>query len=136
MGGQMSNVKGEQMSNVNWLGDEFEVGDWVFRGARDGNSSSFKVGQVVKVDDKGVRIHWKYEPAHVWTTKHTSSIRAVSRLDNYGRPDVNSLVKLRSTIELRLEAQARALDTLSSIPLEQRMEMTIEDIRMLFNNVR
>lgn len=96
--------------NTNWLGDEFKVGDWVYRGARQGNSSEYKVGEVTKVDDKGVQVHWRYAPTYVWSGDYTDAVRIAHGLDNKGRPDVNSLVLLRPTIGLRLAAQVSKLE--------------------------
>ena len=45
----------------NWLGQEINVGDYVYRGARDGNSSTFKIGLVVAERDDKVRVLWLFE---------------------------------------------------------------------------
>lgn len=45
----------------NWLGQEINVGDYVYRGARDGNSSTFKIGRVVDERNDKVRVHWLFE---------------------------------------------------------------------------
>ena len=48
---------------INWLGQEIKVGDIVYRGARDGDSSSFKIGTVIKVypDKQKARVEWSVE---------------------------------------------------------------------------
>lgn len=50
----------------NWLDQDIKVGSVVYRGARDGNTSEFKVGKVLKVDEvKGtVRVAWEYQPGY------------------------------------------------------------------------
>lgn len=51
------------MKVTNWLGQDITAGDFVYRGAREGNSSSFKVGRVVRVNtasDK-VTVEWAAE---------------------------------------------------------------------------
>lgn len=50
---------------TNWLGQEIRVGSWVYRGGRDGNTSSFKVGQVTKLHDNGkVTVQYHAEKEH------------------------------------------------------------------------
>ncbi|AOZ63721.1 hypothetical protein SEA_WEASELS2_136 [Rhodococcus phage Weasels2] len=48
---------------INWLGQEIKVGDIVYRGARDGDSSSFKLGTVIKVnpEKETARVEWNVE---------------------------------------------------------------------------
>jgi hypothetical protein len=48
----------------NWLGQKIEVGTVVGRGARDGNTSTFKVGVVTGLDEKKqtARVAWKLTP--------------------------------------------------------------------------
>lgn len=52
----------------NWLGQEIEVGSVVYRGARDGNTSTYKVGTVIKVneDKRTARVKWHMEPNPRW----------------------------------------------------------------------
>lgn len=38
------------MKLTNWLGQDIEAGTYVYRGAREGNSSSYKIGQVRRVN--------------------------------------------------------------------------------------
>ncbi|MFE5290136.1 hypothetical protein ACFRAQ_34655 [Nocardia sp. NPDC056611] len=51
----------------NWLGQEIAPGCIVGRGARDGNTSSFKVGRVVKLlpEKRLVRVAWFWEAKHL-----------------------------------------------------------------------
>lgn len=52
----------------NWLGQELEVGTVVYRGARDGNTSSFKIGVIRKMSlDKAPRVEWIAESWVKWT---------------------------------------------------------------------
>lgn len=44
----------------NWLGDPIEAGDIVYRGARDGNSSSFKIGVVQSVNEQKGTVRVRY----------------------------------------------------------------------------
>jgi hypothetical protein len=44
------------MKLTNWLGQDIEVGSYVYRGAREGNSSSFKVGKVTKVNPQKQKV--------------------------------------------------------------------------------
>lgn len=85
----------------NWLGQKIAVGDVVGRGARDGNSSSFKLGVVDAIDDKGVRVHWLYEKCVRWVRDSRldskdlgRAIVVPCRLDVKGRPDIDSLFRL------------------------------------------
>lgn len=70
----------------NWIGQEIEVGSVVWRGARSGNTSSFKVGRVIeyKPGDRP-RVHWLYEQGG-WP--YESEPRSISTL---GSPSVHSL---------------------------------------------
>jgi hypothetical protein len=54
----------------NWLGQKIEVGTVVGRGARDGNSSTFKIGVVDQVDEikDKARVQWKYDSTKVANT--------------------------------------------------------------------
>ncbi|QXO13987.1 hypothetical protein SEA_ILLUMINE_62 [Mycobacterium phage Illumine] len=51
---------------LNWAGQQIEPGAVVWRGARDGNTSSFKVGRVVSVDDdkETARVQWVAEQGY------------------------------------------------------------------------
>lgn len=51
----------------NWLGQDIELGSLVYRGAREGNGSSFKIGKVTKFElDKPPRVQWLYEIGPGW----------------------------------------------------------------------
>ena len=53
---------------LNWLGQDVKAGSVVFRGARQGNSSSHKIGVVEYVNEetRKVRVAWKYECGGDW----------------------------------------------------------------------
>jgi len=100
----------------NWLGQEITVGDIVYRGAREGDGSSFKVGEVIKVDPakRTARVAWKLgqgframrrppedEAVNSWKrVEHVGSyqdskwskVMSSCRLDSKGGPTVDSLV--------------------------------------------
>lgn len=40
----------------NWLGQDIEVGSIVYRGAREGNTSSYKVGRVLEVRPERAKV--------------------------------------------------------------------------------
>ena len=52
----------------NWIGQEIKVGSIVGRGARDGNSSTFKIGRVTKInpDKNTARVEWQYASRAVY----------------------------------------------------------------------
>src|SRR6478735_6675436 len=83
----------------NWLGQTLEVGDWVYRGARDGNSSSFKIGVITKIDEgrNKVRVNWLYEPLTLWDVDK-NMVDAVRKMNSAGSPDVDSLVRITPDI--------------------------------------
>lgn len=59
----------------NFLGQQFQVGDAVWRGAREGNSSSFKAGHVAKVGRDSITVSWLWTRGHVWLTNPASGMR-------------------------------------------------------------
>jgi hypothetical protein len=66
----------------NWLGQRIKVGDVVWRGARDGNTSSFKVGRVIESENDRVRVHWLYE--NLWRRLGTEFFVMPTRIDSKG----------------------------------------------------
>ena len=83
----------------------------VYRGARDGNSSTFKVGVVESVKDRTARVHWKYEPSYMWRKLNGQAERVsnvVGEMDSKGSPSIDSLVVLPDDALAYLE-QARYL---------------------------
>lgn len=61
----------------NWAGQQIEPRTVVWRGARDGNLSSFKIGVVVKLDDaKGnARVRWLFEHRHMYAPPPIGSLK-------------------------------------------------------------
>lgn len=83
----------------NWLGQEIVPGSVVYRGARDGNSSSFKVGVVRTVDEDKhtARVDWKFQPGGWWHRKDSAGNQerltsGVSVIQGAGSPAIDSLV--------------------------------------------
>lgn len=97
----MTGNKKKVESAVNWLGQEIRVGSRVYRGAREGNSSSFKVGVVEKITESEkygfsstyrARVNWRFAPG-LWFRGHGyQSEEVVYRQNTYGSPDLNTLV--------------------------------------------
>lgn len=81
------------MSTTNWLGQEISAGTIVGRGARDGNTSSFKVGRVVAIKSDGsVRVEWLWLQDCSWL----DGIKVHRRVDIYsfGNPHRDTLFVL------------------------------------------
>lgn len=91
---------------TNWMGQEIFVGDYVFRGARDGNTSSFKVGRVLSInaEKKTARIEWLFEPSYDWKQKEHYVHRIV---DTKGSPSIDTLCLISFDDYLRLHAMSR-----------------------------
>ncbi len=106
----------------NWMGQVIQVGDTVYRGARDGNTSSYKVGVVRKTDPKTekVSVEWFFELGGLYNRPHGETIRNVPRRPGYwangktstGTCGINTLVHIDPNIfdelGLRYEAAQRA----------------------------
>ena len=104
----------------------------VYRGARDGNSSTFKVGVVESVKDRTARVHWKYEPSYAWRKVNGEAQRVnnvVGELDSKGSPSIDSLVVL--------PADALAyLDQAAYLVLQWKNEgMPTETLRTMLDNL-
>lgn len=86
----------------NWLAQEIEVGSKVYRGARDGNSSSFKVGIVSKLNEekRTARVEWHWGPAMFWLRPDPKDsntwwrLEFPSKIESVGSPSVDSLALL------------------------------------------
>lgn len=99
---------------VNWLGQEIKKGTPVYRGARDGNSSSFKVGVVkavyVKEEHGGslhftAKVEWAFEPGVRWDiNKYENYVR---RIASVGYPSIDSIVVIDVDTYLRLDKVAQ-----------------------------
>lgn len=68
----------------NWAGQRIEPGAAVWRGARDGNTSSFKIGRVEAADGETARVRWVAEM--VWP----GDVRLLGE-KSIGRPSIDSL---------------------------------------------
>lgn len=79
----------------NWLGQDIQPGMYVYRGARGGNHSSFKIGQVEKLNSgKGtVKVRWLVEPSGVFT-KDRGWVNSVRYMGSMGNPSINTLVSV------------------------------------------
>ena len=84
---------------LNWLGQDVKVGSVVFRGARQGNSSSHKIGVVESINEKTrkARVAWKYECGGQWIRPDGDKMYFVEspyKLSgkSKGSPDVGPLV--------------------------------------------
>lgn len=87
----------------NWTGQKFRVGDHVWRGARDGNTSTYKIGTIVRLmPDKGkVTVEWLSDEYGL-------------RLESTGSPSIDSLTlfdeKQFAYVEAVLEARDAAVE--------------------------
>lgn len=84
---------------LNWLGQDVKVGSVVFRGARQGNSSSHKIGVVESLNEKTrkARVAWKYELGVEWIRPAQGQSYYLERPHKLserakGSPDVGPLV--------------------------------------------
>ena len=83
------------MTLRNWLGHPIEPHDIVYRGAREGNSSSFRVGIVLAVGPRKVRVRWCVEQGSSYMRGLVGPIQSPEpwhRLDLVGTCDVDTLV--------------------------------------------
>jgi hypothetical protein len=95
----------EEDTYVNWLGQTLEVGSYVYRGARDGNTSTFKLGIITKmtpVKNGKARVKWiatygSYRKPKMDDPWHRES-GAIEIKDSSGSPDLDSLVLLPQDI--------------------------------------
>ena len=90
---------------TNWMGQDIFVGAYVFRGARDGNTSSFKVGKVLSInaEKKIARIQWLFEPGYDWKQKE----QYVNKIDTKGSPSIDTLCLISVDDYTRLQAMSR-----------------------------
>lgn len=100
---------------VNWLGETIRVGDHVYRGARQGNASTFKVGTVEKItrrtqpnfsSDYVVRVNWRFSPGLWLSIPGEDRVSNVYRHNTYGNPDLNTLVLVSKEVWDHLESVA------------------------------
>lgn len=118
----------------NWLGQEIKVGDVVYRGARDGNSSSYKIGVVQKVGTDVARVKWIAAAGSRWVGHRTNdkgSITVPRRVDSSGSPSIDSLVVLDRSV---LDGVESVLDRLADIPPTAFADITLQEMNALLNN--
>ena len=84
----------------NWLGQDIVEGTLVYRGARHGDSSSFRVGRVVgERNNNKVRVTWLLEPNHYdypHLPEHLKGLR-------FGSANNESTVDVDTVIEISLD---------------------------------
>lgn len=86
----------------NWLGQDIEVGSWVYRGGRRGSGSEFKAGKVKKMPEgKAPRVDWIFAPMSNGTKLYESR--------SAGNPTFESLVKLDDALSARLDIMNDAM---------------------------
>lgn len=81
----------------NWLGQDVVPGAVVYRGARDGNTSTYKIGVVESIAGGKARVHWQYEPGRVWRNtgqpgQTRDYVSAVHEMNSKGNPSIDSLI--------------------------------------------
>ncbi len=92
MGGTPSCVRSLDYPTMrNWLGQDIQVGSVVYRGARSGNTSEYKVGLVTKLNEekKKVTVDWIIEKRYSIGKPFSKS----------GTSDVNTMVLINFTKE-------------------------------------
>lgn len=108
----------------NWLGQDIQKGDVVYRGARDGDSSSFRIGIVDLVrEEKGsARVEWRWVGSSTGIydrrqyTRHYDDPNAYSVPGPYaysggkGTSDINTLVKMGPEMLEYLNKRAASID--------------------------
>lgn len=81
---------------INWLNQDIQVGDWVYRGGRENSGSGFKAGKVKKMTGgKAPRVEWIFAPTGGGTKIYESR--------SAGNPSFESLVKLDGDLARRLD---------------------------------
>lgn len=119
----------------NSWGQTLKVGSLVYRGARQGNSSEYKVGLVESLKPgKGPRIRWKYEASIEWVRIDGEQIRVPSiwKIDSAGSPSLESLMVVDLDIE-ELERQAqfyKSFDGNVNFSSMQEFENALETFRL------
>ena len=88
----------------NWLGQDIVAGTLVYRGARQGDSSSFRVGRVVdERNNNKVRVTWLLEPSNYdypHLPEHLKGYK-FSAYEGYGKGD--STVDVDTVVKMELE---------------------------------
>lgn len=121
----------------NWLGQELSVGDLVYRGARDGNTSSFKVGIIVAISAGKARVLWKYEPGVynvLLADGKYEQYWGVRRLETSGSPNIDSLVRLDPDLHRVLQQKANLFDYIRQIPRGTLTKEALEGIEAAYGS--
>lgn len=117
---------------INWLGQEIAPGKAVYRGARNGNSSSFKIGRVESVKGEKVRVHWLCEQGTRWHPDRNGRMQRIEAVahqqDSHGTPSADSLVVIEdSVLESTVKrAKAYSFAVADRVPFED-LEHYIKD---------
>ncbi|AYR03245.1 hypothetical protein SEA_KUDEFRE_112 [Gordonia phage Kudefre] len=77
---------------TNWLGQYFYPGVAVCRGARDGNTSTFKIGVVQKVTGTKVSVKWMFEPNYAYKIREGEPV--YQSVKSTGASEVDTLFTL------------------------------------------
>lgn len=125
------------MKVTNWLGQDIEVGSYVYRGAREGNTSTFKIGIVSKIDPvkNSVRVAWHVEsPWSDQTDVYMSGNHFVLPFPRYRQLTTSGTPSIDSLVVISGEAYAYAMAKLqaSSITVTAFKEgaVSLEDSRI------
>jgi hypothetical protein len=114
----MSSTKKEVPEAVNWLGQTIKVGSLVYRGAREGNTSSYKVGIVEKITERQqsgygsdyiARVNWRFAPGLWFKGQGFGSEKVVYSQNTYGSPDLNTVVLIDDSVWNFLLSVARPI---------------------------
>ena len=74
---------------INWRGQSVKEGDIVYRGARERDSSSFRIGRVRKVNPEKqvVTVLWLFEQSTDWENKTYKTIPRIMKTWRYNNGD-------------------------------------------------
>jgi hypothetical protein len=89
----------------NWLGQDILPGAVVYRGARRGNSSEYKLGVVEYLGDNGsARVHYKYESGYAYKSSPKQYIHGIPKeINSKGNPAVDSLILMDDNVLARMD---------------------------------
>jgi len=125
---------------TNWLGQNIEVGSYVYRGARSGNTSSFKIGVVAKIKGDKVTVKWGAEAPYsdvnyVWFNNQRIDLEipALWSAGGNGTSHKNTLVVL-SEREYRY-AVCRAKAAMEAYSDVKNLKIPASDAKMYFDDL-
>jgi hypothetical protein len=83
----------------NWLGQEINVGGYVYRGARQGDSSEYKIGIVTKVTEstRKVTVKWFARPSSIslyGDQGKVIKVGVVGYVDSSGTSDIDTMISV------------------------------------------